>query len=99
MKKIKLTDKAKLYLVMIDNDQEITIRNKEQVRHLALLENEGLIENYPTKDDEFGYGNMEITTKGKAYLATNPTLDDPSILDDKEFVFSTAISIIKEFFL
>lgn len=83
---------------MIDNDQEITIRNKEQVRHLALLENEGLIENYPTKDDEFGYGNMEITTKGLAYLATNPTLDDPSILDDKEFIVGNLLSLFINFF-
>lgn len=91
MKKIELTDKAKLYLMMIYANQEITINNKEQTLHLALLENEGLIENNPTKDDApFMYGNMEITNKGMAYLATNPKLKNPSILNDPEFIAMAA---------
>ncbi len=38
--------------------------------------------------------NPCITEKGLAYITSNPTLQDPSIWDDKKYVINTIISVI-----
>lgn len=94
MEKIELSEEAKIYLRLIFLEEEFEISYKSQTTHLALLEYEGLIDNYPTNDDVFGFGNMTITNKGLAYLALNPTLKNPSLFDDLKHLSSSALTAL-----
>lgn len=89
MDKIKLNDKCKAILMAIKNDTyEDNIANSEDINFLCTL---GLIDVISTKDGDFVDG---LTDKGRAYLHSNPTLKNPSILDDKKYLINTAISIL-----
>ena len=35
----------------------------------------------------------ELTDRGKAYIASNPTLKNPTIWDDKKYIINTIISV------
>ena len=35
----------------------------------------------------------ELTDKGKAYIASNPSLKNPTIWDDKKYIINTIISV------
>lgn len=38
--------------------------------------------------------NPQLSNLGKAYLATNPKLKNPSIWDDKKYIVNTVISVV-----
>lgn len=90
MEKIKLTQNAKRILLALSKDEEPPITESDE-KDLILLEQEGLIELDGTKDGELF---PEITDKGIAYVHVYPKLKNPSILDDKKYWITTAISII-----
>ena len=35
----------------------------------------------------------ELTDRGKAYIASNPSLKNPTIWDDKKYIINTIISV------
>ena len=46
-----------------------------------------------------GAGHIEmlapqLTNKGRAYIATNPSLNNPTIWDDKKYIINTIISVL-----
>ena len=89
MDKIKLNDKCKDILMAIKSDTYgDDIANSEDINFLCTL---GLIDVTSTKDGDSVDG---LTDKGRAYLHSNPTLKNPSILDDKKYLINTAISIL-----
>ena len=94
MEKIKLSERAKeiLYEVFAECYEPFS---KDKF-HVSLLEYEELIENTCTKDDKYGIGELELTTKGEAYLALYPELENPSWKDDKAKYIASFLGITLE---
>ena len=89
MDKISLNDNCKAIINAIKNDTyEEKIADSEDINLLYTL---GLIDVISTKDRDMVDG---LTDKGRAYLHSNPTLENPSIWDDKKYWINTAISVI-----
>jgi hypothetical protein len=87
MDKISLNDNCKAIINAIKNDTyEEKIADSEDINLLHTL---GLIDVISTKDGDMVDG---LTDKGRAYLHSNPTLENPSIWDDKKYWINTAIS-------
>lgn len=98
MEKIELTDMAKIILLLVDKGLYVAPQSKEEERQVALLVYEELVDSQSTKDSMYDYDFLEITTKGRAYLACNPELKNPSVWKDYKFLTSTAISVVQTFF-
>ena len=97
MEKVKLTEEAKVMLRLIFLGKMTEPVNEEQCCHLAILDEAGFIDSFTTKDDPFDYANLSITKKGKAYLALNPKLENPSIKDNTEFWGNLFVSVVSLF--
>lgn len=93
MDKIQLPDESKFILVGIAKHLFCPSHTPEENGWIAILEEENLIS--VTKDTVGGYIKGELTTKGRAYLATNPELKNPSFWDDKHAVVDHFINVIK----
>lgn len=90
MDKIKLTKRAKEILRLLkENKYKLSDNDKED---LNLLEIEGLGSGQKLSDHS--YNTFRITDKGKAYIYSNPKLNNPSIWDDKKYIITTTISIL-----
>lgn len=90
MKKIKLTNRAKEILLLLkENKYKV---KKSDYSDLKLLAFEGLGQGTEGLSDS--YITFQLTDKGKAYLHSNPKLNNPSIFDDKKYIVTTIISII-----
>lgn len=89
MKKIKLTDRCKVILRLLNDKQYTPV--PEDNKALLLLHEEGLISGNRYSSGEIY--TCRITPKGEAYIYSNPKLKNPSIWDDKKYLITTAISI------
>lgn len=92
MEKIELPDECKFILVSIANKTFKPTFKPEENGWLAILENENLIK--LTKDSKGGYITGKLTTRGLAYLTSNPKLKNPSFWDDKHALVEHLINII-----
>lgn len=98
MEKIELPDECKFILLSIANKKFQPTLKEEEKGWLAILENEGLIEQ--KKDAKGGCIVSRLTTKGIAYFADNPQLKNPSFWDDKHALVDHLINffgLIKPF--
>ena len=94
MDKIKLGKNQKVILNSLRNgDYPSSIPEKDTDDIFVLKELE-LITAIEVSDKT---GRMlicpELTDRGKAYIASNPTLKDPTIWDDKKYIINTVISV------
>lgn len=90
MEKIKLTNRGKQILFLL---KECKYKVEESdYEELNLLMIEGLGQGTKGLSDSFI--TYQLTEKGKAYLLSNPKLNNPSIFDDKKYIVTTIISII-----
>lgn len=90
MEKIKLTNRGKEILLLLkENKYKV---EESDYSELELLTFEGLGQG--TKGLSDSYITYQLTDKGKAYLLSNPKLNNPSIFDDKKYIVTTIISII-----
>ncbi len=92
MEKIKLTERGKEILLLLDNEEYILQDTDEEAKELLFLTIEGLIGSKTQVASQ--YPLIYLKPKGKAYLLSNPNLDNPSIWDDTKFKITTIISII-----
>ena len=92
IKKIKLTERGKEILLLLDHEEYILQDTDEEAKELLFLTIEGLIGSKTQIASQ--YPIVYLKPKGKAYLLSNPNLDNPSIWDDKKFKISTLLSII-----
>ena len=90
MNKIKLTDKEKLIITkLIEDNYLISEDDSKELEHLIYL---GIGKGM---QGEFGgYFDYELTDKAKAYLFENPKLKNPSIFDDTKFWLEFISNII-----
>ena len=94
MDKIKLNKNQKLILKSLRNgDYQTSIPDKD-IDDIFVLKEHNLITAIEVSD-KAGRTLIcpELTDRGKAYIATNPTLKNPSILDDKKYIINTIISV------
>ena len=92
MEKIELPDECKFILLCIANNTFHPTLKEEEKGWLAILEHEGLIKQI--KDAKGGCIISELTTKGRAYLAANPKLKNPSFWDDKNALVDHLINLV-----
>lgn len=92
MERIELPDECKFVFISIANKTFQPTLKEEEKGWLAILESEGLIKQI--KDTNGGCITSELTTKGRAYLAANPKLKDPSFWDDKHALVDHLINFL-----
>ena len=94
MEKIKLSKDSKRILRALYNGKYGNLVPEADLDVFNLLEVEGFVKSAHTKGD----GNIEmvaprLTDEGRAYIASNPFLHNPSIWDDKKYIINTIISV------
>lgn len=90
MKKIYLSEPCKKIFQYIAKNE---YAQKYDIKHnadLAWLKEEGLI---IVKFGTYGISNVYLSDYGLAYYRFNPTLDNPTLWDDKRYIITTIISI------
>ena len=94
MDEIKLSKNQKVILKDLRNgDYPASIPDKD-TDDIFVLKELNLIKAIEVSDKS---GQLlicpELTDRGKAYIASNPTLKNPTIWDDKKYIINTIISI------
>ena len=87
-------DCRRIMLAMYNGNYSDRVPEKD-LEAFTILEVEGLAKSAHAKGD----GHMEmlaphLTDGGRAYVASNPTLKNPSIWDDKKYIINTIISVV-----
>jgi hypothetical protein len=95
MEKIKLSENQKRLLRSLYEKKYPEVVPIEDFEDFNLLEVEGLVNAAHCRGMQgLSLHNPSITEKGLAYITSNPTLQNPSIWDDKKYVINTIISVI-----
>lgn len=94
MDKIKLNKNQKLILKSLRNgDYQASIPDRD-IDDIFVLKELNLITAIEVSDKS---GRTlicpELTDRGKAYMASNPRLKNPTIWDDKKYIINTIISV------
>ena len=94
MNKIKLTQRQKAILTQLRTNEYPTSIPEEDVDDIYVLMEHNLVKTLDVSDKS---GRMmicpELTDTGKAYIAINPKLNNPSVWDDTKYIINTIISI------
>lgn len=94
MDKIKLSKNQKVILNSLrDGNYSASIHDKD-IDDIFVLKEFNLITAIEVSDKSRRLLICpELTVRGKAYIASNPTLKNPTIWDDKKYIINTIISI------
>ncbi len=95
MEKIKLSKDSKRILLSLYNGNYGDMVPESDLEVFNLLEVKGFVKSAHTKGD--GHIDMlapRLTDEGRAYFAENPSLQNPSIWDDKKYIINTIISVV-----
>lgn len=92
MEKIHLSEAEKRILLQLANKEYPVQVPTEDWDAMNLLE----VNRFVTTNKVNGgiLINPQLSNLGKAYLATNPKLKNPSIWDDKKYIVNTVISVV-----
>lgn len=94
MNKIKLTQRQKAILTQLHINEYPTDIPNDDVDDIYVLMEYNLVKTLDVSDKS---GRMmtcpELTDSGKAYMAINPKLNNPSVWDDTKYIINTIISI------
>lgn len=95
MEKVKLSKDCRRIMLAMYNGNYSDRVPENDLEAFTILEVEGLAKSAHTKGD----GHIEmlaarLTEEGLAYIAVNPKLKNPSILDDKKYIINTIISVV-----
>jgi len=95
MEKVKLSKDSKRILLALYNKNYPDRVPENDLEEFNLLEVEGFVKSAHAKGD--GHIEMlapQLTNEGRAYIATNPSLNNPTIWDDKKYIINTIISVL-----
>jgi hypothetical protein len=92
MDKIKLSKNCKKILYQLHKRKQELLYREEYYLDIKFLVSNGLIKAHEYQNHY--YSDLILTDKGEIYLYENPTLNNPTIWDDKKYWITTLISII-----
>ncbi len=95
MEKIKLSKDSKRILLSLYKGNYGDMVPEADLEVFNLLEVEGFVKSARTKGDS--HVEMlapRLTDEGRAYIASNPSLQNPNIWDDKKYIINTIISVV-----
>lgn len=95
MERIRLSKDSKRVLVALYNFNYGNRVPETDLDVFNILEVEGLtISAHAKGEGHVEFLNPRLTEEGRAYIASNPSLKNPSIWDDKKYIINTFISVV-----